>query len=305
MSVIEDLHAAVALVGARLGPATVAVGRDARGSGMILADGKVLTNAHHLRDRTMQITFADGQVAQGEVIGVDRDNDLAVLAVDTAGHAPIGWSTEEPAVGRVVFGVARGRHGLRVTFGIVSGVDREFRGPGGRRIAGAVEHTAALARGSSGGPLADAEGQVLGINTHRLGDGFYLAQGAGASLRERVDQLAAGRSPVHRRLGIAVAPAAVARRLRRSVGLPERDGLLVRAVDDGSPAARAGIGVGDLIVAAGGRDTPRTDDLWSVLDGLVGDDDGGVVVDVVVVRGVDELNIRVTFEPAPEPGSAT
>ena len=88
-----------------------------------------------------------------------------------------------PPLGQVVFAAARGRHGLRVSFGLVSGTGRSFRGPRGRRIAGSVEHTAPLARGSSGGPLVDAEGRLLGINTRRLGDGFYLAMPADAALR--------------------------------------------------------------------------------------------------------------------------
>ena len=240
MSVIEELQAAATTVADRIGTATVAIGRDRRGTGIVLADGQVLTNAHNLRDRTTEVTFPDGRTAQGEVLGTDPEGDLAVLAVDTSGATPPEWATSEAALGQVVFAAARGRHGLRVSFGLVSGTGRSFRGPRGRRIAGSVEHTAPLARGSSGGPLVDAEGRLLGINTRRLGDGFYLAMPADAALRERVDQLAAGESPVRRRLGIAVAPPFVARRLRRAVGLPERDGLL-----------RAGRGGG--LAGGGGR----------------------------------------------------
>ena len=185
----------------------------------------------------------------------------------------------------------------------MSGVDREFRGPRGRRIAGGVEHTAQLARGSSGGPLVDAEGRLQGINTHRLGDGFYLALLADATLRERVDQLAAGQSPTHRRLGVSIVPAHVARRLSRAVGLPERDGLLVRGVEDGSPAAAAGITTGDLVVSASGRDVGTADELWAALDALAPTD----AIDLGIVRGADELTVRVTFEAgtaATEEGSA-
>ena len=220
-----------------------------------------------------------------------------VLAVDTAGAAPIEWATEEAVLGQVVFAAARGRHGLRVSFGLVSGTGRSFRGPRGRRIAGSVEHTAPLARGSSGGPLVDTEGRLLGMNTRRLGDGFYLAMPADAALRERVEQLAAGESPVRRRLGIAVAPPFVARRLRRAVGLPERDGLLVRGVEEGSPAAAAGLTTGDLVVSANGRELHSPDDLWAVLDGLDGD-----VVTLGIVRGVEELSVEVTL-PHPERGA--
>jgi S1-C subfamily serine protease len=304
MTGLDELQAAVATVTDRIGTATVAIGRDRRGAGVVIADGQVLTNAHNLRDRTTQITFADGRTAQAEVLGADPDGDLVVLAVDTSGATAAEWSTDAAvAAGQIVFAAARGRQGLRVTFGVVSGVDREFRGPRGRRIGGGVEHTAPLARGSSGGPLADAEGRLLGLNTHRLGDGFYLAVAADATLRERVDQLAAGTSPSHRRLGVTIAPAHVARRLRRAVGLPERDGLLVRGVEDGSPAAAAGVAMGDLIVTADGRDVGSADDLWAVLDGLGNAD----AVDLGVVRGAEELTVRVTFEAgaaATEEGSA-
>ena len=302
MSVLEELQAAVAAVTDRIGTATVAIGRDRRGTGVVIADGKVLTNAHNLRDRTTQITFADGRTAQAELIGADPDGDLAVVGVDTSGAIPAEWSTDVVSAGRVVFAAARGRHGLRVTFGVVSGAGREFRGPRGRRITGGIEHTAPLARGSSGGPLVDAEGRLHGINTHRLGDGFYLAVLADATLRERVDQLAAGQSPTHRRLGVSIAPAYVASRMRRAVGLPEREGLLVRGVEDGSPAAAGGITTGDLIVSANGREIGTADDLWTVLDELGTAD----TIDLGIVRGADELTVRVTFEQgtATEEGSA-
>ena len=167
-------------------------------------------------------------------------------------------------------------------------------GPRGRRISGSLEHTAPLARGSSGGPLVDSDGALVGINTHRLGDGFYLALPTSAALRERVDRLAAGQSPIHRTLGVSVAPPHVTRRLRRAVGLPERDGLLVRAVEDGSPGHAAGVTTGDLIVSANGRNIATADDLWTVLDELK----SANATDIGVVRGVDELTLHVAFEPA-------
>jgi serine protease Do len=303
MTAVEELQQAALAVAERIGPSTVAIGQDQRGTGVVIGEGRVLTNVHNLRDRTTQITFADGTSTQGEVIGSDPDGDLVVLAVDGVPTTPAEWSPAVPTVGQVVFAAARGRHGLRVTFGLVSGAGRAFRGPRGRRIAGSVEHTAPLARGSSGGPLLDAEGRLLGLNTRRLDDGFYLAIPADAELQERVSRLAAGESPSRRRLGVAVAPAHVARRLRRAVGLPERDGLLVRGVDDGSPAARAGLSKGDLIVSANGRDIRTADDLWDVLDGL----DEAERVSLGIVRGADEMTVGVTFAEgasATEEGSA-
>jgi serine protease Do len=178
-----------------------------------------------------------------------------------------------------------------VTFGLVSAVGRAFRGPRGRRIAGSIEHTAPLPRGASGGPVVDAAGRLLGIDTNRLGDGFYLALPADAELRQRLDALGRGEATVRPRLGVGIAPARVARQLRRAVGLPERDGLLVRVVEDGGPADRAGLRTGDLLVEAGGRPVTDADELYEVLD-QVGDDQ---TLALRVVRGTDELTVTVGF----------
>src|SRR5947208_2218989 len=112
----------------------------------------------------------------------------------------------------------------------VVGIGSRLRGSGGRRIGGSLEHTAPLAPGSSGGPLLDADGHLVGLNTNRLGEGFYLALPADAALRGRVEALGRGESVSRPRLGIAVAPSRVASHLRQSVGLPARDGVLVREV---------------------------------------------------------------------------
>ena len=118
MSALDELQQAVTTVAERLDAATVAVGRDRRGSGVVIADGRVLTCAHNLRDRTTEVTFADGRQAQASVVGVDADGDLAVLEVDTAGVAPAEWSPAADGVapGQAVFGVARrlisGRAGI-------------------------------------------------------------------------------------------------------------------------------------------------------------------------------------------------
>jgi S1-C subfamily serine protease len=131
----------------------------------------------------------------------------------------------------------------------------------------------------------------VGIDTHRIGDGFYLALPADEELRRRVDALGRGEEPHRPRLGIAVAPTHVARRLRRSVGLPERDGILVRAVEDGGPAATAGIAQGDLIVAVATAPVATVDDLAQAL-AVAGD-----TVEVALVRGVEELTVTVTLTP--------
>jgi serine protease Do len=289
MSVVDDLSTTARSVLAALGGAVVSIGQDGRGSGLVISSGKVLTNAHNLRDRTTLVTFADGRAEQGSVSGSDEDGDLVVLEVDTASVAPATWAEQLPEAGDVVFALSRGGHRPRISFGMVSAVDLAFDGPRGRQVHGGVEHTAPLVRGSSGGPLADADGRVVGLNTHRIGRGFYVARPVDAALRSTIDDLAAGKSVVRPRLGIALAPPEVAAKLRASVGLPPRDGLLVRGVEDDGPAAAAGIAEGDLLVAAG--DTPLVS-VEALHDALSAASETLVLT---VLRGSEERVVTVTF----------
>ena len=245
MTILDEIQVSIARLAEEGGSSVVGIGqRWGVGSGIVLGENRVLTNAHNVRGSQVTVTFADGHTAEGTVAGTDVDGDLAVVEVET-GQAPVlPWaisiSGDAPAIGTPVFALANpGGRGLRVTFGFVSGIDRSFRGPRGLRITGSLEHTAPLLPGSSGGPVLNAAGQLLGINTNRLGEGFYLAIPADEALRGRVDALARGESVQPPQLGIAIAPGHVARRLRRAVGLPEADGLLIREVAENSPAAAA------------------------------------------------------------------
>ena len=289
MTLIDDLQGAIQAAAATAGSSVVGIGRHQRGSGVVVADGHVLTNAHNLRGEEVTISFADGRSAVGTVTGVDHDGDLAAIKVDTTGAPAIGWATDTSVgIGSVVFGLAPSRSGgTRITLGTVSAVGRAFRGPGGRRISGSIEHTAPLASGSSGGPLLDGSGKFVGLNTNRIGEGFYLALPADAALKERVDSLATGSSVERPRLGIAIAPAFVARRLRRSVGLPDRDGLLVRGVEDDSPAAAAGINRGDLIVAVAGKPVTDSDELLDAIGTTK------QPYEILLVRGADEVTVTI------------
>src|SRR5512132_1027975 len=200
MPTTDELQVTVSRVAERVVPSVVRIGRHGgRGCGVVVGEGLVLTNAHNLRDRTTLVTFADGRAVQSQATGIDADTDLVVLALDTGDAPALPWAETPVELGATVFAVASIPESHRVTVGTVSATDRSFRGPRGRLVTGGIEHTAPLARGSSGGPIVDAEGRLLGITTLRLGDGFSIAQPAGPALRERVDALSAGREP-HRRL---------------------------------------------------------------------------------------------------------
>ncbi len=302
MAILDEIQASISGLAERAGASVVGIGqRWGVGSGIVLGDGQILTNAHNVRGDQVVVSFADGRTAEGTVAGRDIDGDVAVIQADTGGAPGLPWADAAVAgVGMPVFALANpGGRGLRVTFGFVSGVDRAFRGPRGRRISGSVEHTAPLLPGSSGGPLLDASGQLLGINTNRLGEGFYLAMPSDEALRDRVSALARGEAPEAPRLGIAIAPGHVARRLRRAVGLPEREGLLIRAVMDDSPAARADLAQGDLIVAAGGRPVATPDDLYDALQAA-----RGGTIELSIVRGAGERTVQVTFGGSAQAGPA-
>jgi serine protease Do len=299
MAIFDEIQASLRQLADGAGSSVVGIGqRWGVGSGIVLGDGQVLTNAHNVRGDQVTVTFADGRTAEGGVAGHDIDADLAVITADTDGARALPWATGAPAgLGTPVFALANpGGRGLRVTFGFVCGVERTFRGPRGRRITGSVEHTAPLLPGSSGGPVLNAEGQLLGINTNRLGEGFYLAIPADEALRGRVGALARGDFAAPPRLGVALAPGHVAKRLRRAVGLPDAEGLLVREVMEGSPAARSGLEQGDLIVAAGGRPVRVLDDLFDTLQAAPGD-----TLELNVLRGADERAIQVVFGGTRQP----
>ncbi|MDQ6817683.1 MAG: S1C family serine protease [Actinomycetota bacterium] len=295
MSVLTEIEASVAQIAGSAGQAVVGLGRGwGVGSGVVIGPGQVLTNAHNLRHDETQVAFADGRVEGGRVKASDHDLDIAVIELDTGETEPIQWPEDGSSaeIGRAVFALANpGGRGLRVTFGFVSSTARSFRGPRGRRIAGAIEHTAPLPRGSSGGPLLDAHGKLLGINSIRVDGGLILAVPADQSLRDRIQSLGRGEAPKRPRLGVAIAPPRVARRMRRAVGLPEREGVLVRAVEEGGPAERAGIERGDLIAGAAGREVERVDVLYEALDASAGADR----LELTIVRGNEERSVSVTL----------
>ena len=291
MSILEELQQATAEAVEGAGPAVVGLRFGWRpASGVVIAPDRVLTCAHAVRGDAVTATFGDGRRAQGRPAAIDAAGDLAVVEVETGDAPAISWERPEPQLGTAVFALARlGDGGLRVTTGAVSALGRSFRGPRGRRIGGSLEHTAAVARGSAGGPLVDARGALLGLNTIRLDGGLVLALTADADLRRRAEALGRGEAPAHRSLGVGVVSSRAARRMRRAVGLGERDGLLVREVRADGPAAGAGVEPGDLIVTVAGRPVTSIDDLYAALDAVA----DGAGLRLGLVRGESEREVDV------------
>ena len=251
-------------------PSSASGAAGARGSGVVVGAGRVLTNAHNLRGDEVTVPFADGRSETGRVAGVDADLDLAAIEVDTGDVEPVAWAPEAATatIGTAVIALANpGGRGLRVTPGFVSSAAGRFRGPRGRRIAGAhrahrpppprlVRRPARRRRGPAARPQRRApRGRPDPRRPRRR------ARWPAAPMR-------CGRaSPAGARASASPSSRPrVARRLRRAVGLPERDGVLVRAVEDGSPADRAGLEDGDLIVAVDKRPLEGIDALYDALE---------------------------------------
>lgn len=268
----------------QVGPSVVGLRAGARGSGTIVAPGRVLTSANNLAGAAPEVVFADGRSATATVTGLDRRRGFAALSVDTGALAPLAFGAESPPIGTTAIALANpGGRGLAVTLGFVaSNRDRPAQG---------VAHTALCPRGAAGGPLVAAGGGLLGFNMLRLDGGFVLATATDAETRERIERLVAAGRRSDRTLGVAIAPPRMARRLRRSVGLAERDGLLVRGVEADSPAFTAGVRQGDLIVAVGDSPIATVDDLLAHLE------QGGPELAVTIVRGTDEHTLTAQFEP--------
>src|SRR5918999_4800929 len=185
---LDELERAVMDAADRVGPSVVGLGRGwGRGSGVVIGAGRVLTNAHVLRGEEVAVRRSDGEIALGRVAALGDALDIAVVAVDTGGAPAVEWdpaAIDDLRAGRAVFALANpGGRGLRTTFGLVTATGRSFRGPGGRRIGGSIEHSAPLPRGSSGGPLVDAAGRLLGLNSVRMEGGLLLALPADAALK--------------------------------------------------------------------------------------------------------------------------
>lgn len=281
----QDIETVVATAVTAAGAGIVTL---ARGSGLVVADGRVVTNAHNVHGDEVEVRFADGRVGVARTAGADLDGDLAVLEVDTSDATPLEIATSSVRLGQPIVAMARPRdRGLVATVGTVAATDARFRGPRGGLVVGAFEHDARLPRGASGGPVLDTAGRLLGIDTHRRRDGFYVAIPATTDLLGRVEGLADGVVPPRARLGIAVAPPHVARRLRAAVGLPERDGVLVREVEPDGPAAAAGIDSGDLLVAVDGTRLASVDDLHAALATATD------ALELTVVRGAEERTVVV------------
>ncbi len=264
-----------------LGPAVVSVdvrrgrrgGPDAAGSGVVVTpDGFALTNSHVVAgSRELRVRASTGESAAASVVGDDPATDLAVIKVDIAALGAV-------AVGRVD-GATRVRPGQlvvaignplgfasTVSAGVVSALGRSLRGRDNRLIDGVIQHTAPLNPGNSGGPLADARGRVVGINTAIIARSQGIGFAVGAEIAAWVLSQLLARGRVRRAfLGVGGGTRPLDRRLARAHGIEAATAVEVMSIDDGSPAARAGLRDGDIVHRLAERAITSIDELVRAL----------------------------------------
>ncbi len=277
--------------------------RQGGGSGFIFTpDGLILTNSHVVHDAVrIAVTLADGRRMPATVIGDDPASDLAVIRINDASRwtgltaAALGDS-QRLRVGQIVIAIGA-PYGFQstVTAGVVSALGRSLRSYSGRLIDDVIQTDASLNPGNSGGPLVDSAGRVVGVNTATIlpAQGICFAIGINTAKFVASRLLRDGR--IRRSyIGVSAQTVPVHRRVVRFYDLPKEMGAMVVGVEDNSPAKRAGLREGDIIVALEGQPVAGVDDLHRVLT----DVRVGVSCSLTVLRWTEKLELHIVPEEA-------
>jgi S1-C subfamily serine protease len=291
----HDLASTVELVGRSV--VAIHARRRIPSSGVVWRPGVVATAAHTVtRDEDLTVTLASGRTAAATLAGRDPSTDLAVLRLEDAAVPPVERADAAALqVGRLV--LALGRPGPQVTasLGIISAVGGEWRTWQGGRIEHFVRLDLAIYDGFSGGPLVEAGGRVLGLNTSGLSRATALAIPA-ATVDRIADQLLASGRVRRGYLGLAVQPVQLPARLREGLGVPGRLGLVIVNLEAAGPAETAGLLLGDVLVALDGEAVGDPSDLLAAL----GPDRVGRPVELRLVRGGRLETVPVTIGERPD-----
>ena len=242
-------------------------GGESLGSGVVYtSDGFLLTNAHVVgTSQSGTASFADGSSAPFTVVGADPLSDLAVLRASgsTPPPAELG-EADQLVVGQLVVAVGNplGLAGS-VTAGVVSALGRSLPTPGGRLVEDVIQTDAALNPGNSGGALADSQARVVGINTAVAGVGLGMAVPINATTRRIISTLMRDGKVRRAYLGLVSMPGPLPAPLQERFG--RKTGLRVSQVVSGSPADRAGLRTGDLLLTAAGKPVEKAQDLQRLM----------------------------------------
>ncbi len=278
--------------------------RQGGGSGFIFTpDGLILTNSHVVHDAVrIAVTLTDGRRMPATLIGDDPASDLAVIRINElhldgpALTAAALGDSQRLRVGQIVIAIGA-PYGFQstVTAGVVSALGRSLRSYSGRLIDDVIQTDASLNPGNSGGPLVDSSGRVVGVNTATIlpAQGICFAIGINTAKFVASRLLRDGR--IRRSyIGVSAQTVPVHRRVVRFYDLPKEMGAIVVGVEDNSPAKRAGLREGDIIVALDTQPVAGVDDLHRVLT----DVRVGVSCSLTVLRWTEKLELKIIPQEA-------
>ncbi|HEX5068749.1 MAG TPA: trypsin-like peptidase domain-containing protein [Vicinamibacterales bacterium] len=277
-------------------PAVVKLEVEAKGSGsgfLFASDGLLVTNSHVVAGaQHARVTFADGRIARGELVGDDPDTDLAVVRVagNALPYASLG-NSDAVRVGQIAIAIGN-PYGFdcTVTTGVVSALGRSLRARSGRLMDDILQTDAALNPGNSGGPLVTSRGEVIGVNTAMImpahGLSFAIASN---TVRFVVSRLLRDGRIRRSYIGIAGQKAPIGRQMARHHGLAIAAAVRVMSVESSSPASAAGFRERDLVIAFDGQPVTGIDDLHRYLT----EDKIGHPTPVVVLRGAERVQLIV------------
>jgi S1-C subfamily serine protease len=266
-----------------------------RGSGVAVApDGLILTNSHVVHGAgRISVATQDGRLLPAHLLGEDPDTDLALIRIDPAVTLPSAklGDSRRLKVGQLVVAIGNPLgFECTVTAGVVSGLGRSLRASSGRLIDDVIQTDASLNPGNSGGPLVTSRAEVVGINTAVI----LGAQGICFAVASNTARFVLGHLIRHGRvrrsvIGIAGQQAPIPRRLARSHGLDQGSGVRVAGLEPNGPAARAGVELGDILIAIDGTSVGGVDDLVRLLT----EDRVGRPAQLALLRGVELKNLPV------------
>src|ERR1043166_7041794 len=264
------------------------------GSGFVITpDGFILTNSHVIHDaRAITVNLPDGREYPAQLTGDDPDTDLAVIRIDAPQLTHVRLAdSENLRVGQVVIAIGNPLgFQASVTAGVISALGRSMHAQSGRLIDNIIQTDAALNPGNSGGPLVNSAGEVVGVNTAMI----RPAQGICFAIASNTAKLVAGwliRDGKIRRgyIGVAGQNVPIHRRIVRFYGLPLETAVLVVSVEKNSPAERAGLREGDLIVAFGDQPVGSVHDLHKTLVG----EQINVGANMTIIRHTEKIDLPI------------
>jgi len=267
------------------------------GSGFIFTpDGFILTNSHVVHHANkIEVSLPDGRRFEGDLVGEDPDTDLAVVRINGSNFltAPLGDS-QKIRVGQLVIAIGN-PYGFQctVTSGVISALGRSLRSISGRLIDNIIQTDAALNPGNSGGPLVTSRGDVIGVNTAMI----LAAQGICFAIAINTAKFVAGKlikeGKIKRSyIGLGGQNIPLLRRLVRFYRLPLENGVLAVSVEENSPAQRAGLSEGDIIVSFDGQPVASIDDLHRRLT----EEKVGKKTPLTIIRRTEKLDLMITPE---------